>query len=222
MGSLDFYCERVGPGFWAEPVNALTNAAFLLAAWAAWRLARRAGALTLGIGLLIAVACAIGAGSFLFHTFAAPWALTLDIVPILVFQVLFLWIYARRVMALPDAAAALLAAAFLGVALSGRQFTWAIGAPAIYLPALVALLALGLYHAVAKARGRLDLFAVAGVFALSLGLRSMDDAVCAAFPLGTHFLWHVLNGLVLYLAIRALVRQITEASDLDPNRVEKI
>ncbi|SDT92452.1 hypothetical protein SAMN05428979_0445 [Stappia sp. ES.058] len=29
--SVDAYCERVGTAFWAEPVNALTNAAFLVA-----------------------------------------------------------------------------------------------------------------------------------------------------------------------------------------------
>lgn len=25
---IDIYCERLGPGLWAEPLNALTNAAF--------------------------------------------------------------------------------------------------------------------------------------------------------------------------------------------------
>ena len=28
---IDIYCERLGPGFWAEPVNALSNGAFLVA-----------------------------------------------------------------------------------------------------------------------------------------------------------------------------------------------
>ena len=30
---VDLYCERTSPVFWAEPVNALTNLAFFLAAW---------------------------------------------------------------------------------------------------------------------------------------------------------------------------------------------
>lgn len=207
MGNLDFYCERLGPGFWAEPVNALTNAAFLLAAWGAWRLARRAGTLTPGITLLIAVACAIGGGSFLFHTFATRWALNLDIVPILVFQVLFLWLYARGAMALARPAAGLLTATYLAFALSGRQLIGGLGVAAMYAPALLGLLALGAYHAIALTRGRFDLLAAAGVFAVSLFFRTIDDAVCPAFPLGTHFLWHLLNGAVVYLAIRALIRQ---------------
>ena len=32
MAPLDGYCERLGPGLWAEPLNFLSNAAFLVAA----------------------------------------------------------------------------------------------------------------------------------------------------------------------------------------------
>jgi hypothetical protein len=32
---IDLYCERVSPSFWAEPVNAVSNLAFLIAAIAA-------------------------------------------------------------------------------------------------------------------------------------------------------------------------------------------
>ncbi len=35
---IDLYCERTGPGLWAEPFNALTNLSFFVAAWFAWRL----------------------------------------------------------------------------------------------------------------------------------------------------------------------------------------
>ena len=32
LAPVDAYCERTGPEYWSEPVNALTNLAFLLAA----------------------------------------------------------------------------------------------------------------------------------------------------------------------------------------------
>ncbi len=36
--TLDFYCERVAPGLWGEPLNAISNGAFWLAAlWLWWR-----------------------------------------------------------------------------------------------------------------------------------------------------------------------------------------
>jgi hypothetical protein len=49
------------------------------------------------------------------------------------------------------------------------------------------------------------LLASAGVFCVALVCRSIDLVVCRQFPIGTHFLWHLLNGLVVYLAMRVLV-----------------
>jgi len=94
------YCERVGPSLLAEPLNAVTNIAFLCAAWAAWSLARRrAQSVRADIWILIALSIVIGIGSALFHVFAAGWARILDEVPILLFQLWYLWLYVRRIMA---------------------------------------------------------------------------------------------------------------------------
>lgn len=43
------------------------------------------------------------------------------------------------------------------------------------------------------------------IFFVSLSWRTVDGAVCGAFPLGTHFLWHVLNACVLYVLSRTLM-----------------
>ena len=70
-----------------------------------------------------------------------------------------------------------------------------------YLPALGATLLVGL-----MARRQVAgpwMIAAAATLALSLTFRSIDLAVCGAFPLGAHFLWHSLNGVVLYLLLRA-------------------
>jgi hypothetical protein len=82
---VDLYCERLGPGLWAEPLNALTNASFLVAAWFSWRMAARQQRLTSGVWLLIGLMIAIAIGSGFFHTFATNWARILDVVPILIF-----------------------------------------------------------------------------------------------------------------------------------------
>ena len=42
-------------------------------------------------------------------------------------------------------------------------------------------------------------------FTVSLSLRTLDSELCTAWPLGTHFGWHVLNGLTLYLVMIALI-----------------
>jgi RsiW-degrading membrane proteinase PrsW (M82 family) len=46
----------------------------------------------------------------------------------------------------------------------------------------------------------------AGILVVSLVFRTLDASICAAFPLGTHFLWHTLNGLMLGWMIVVIVR----------------
>ena len=205
METVDLYCERVGDAFWAEPINALTNVAFLLAAWGAWRLSRRSSTLSPNVWLLIATMVAIGLGSFVFHTVATGWARVLDILPILVFQLLFLWLYGRRFIALTRPTCALLLAGYLAAAYLGRQFPEILNGSLIYAPAFFAMLALGIYHASTAHSGRFNLLAAASVFAASIVFRSIDNAACSTVPIGTHFLWHLANGAVVYLATRPFV-----------------
>ena len=79
------YCERIDGSFWAEPLNAVTNAAFLVAALAGFWLWRRQGGRDAVTLVLIELVFAIGIGSFLFHTVPNRWTLLADVVPIQLF-----------------------------------------------------------------------------------------------------------------------------------------
>lgn len=200
---IDLYCERLGPGLYAEPINALTNAAFFIAAWAAWSLTGRLYARDTPVRILVALMIVIGAGSALFHTFAEGWARILDEVPILLFQLYYLWLYLRRIMTVRTGMTAVSLIGYLVVALLARQFPHLLNGSLVYAPALIVMLALGLYHFVQNKPGRSLLLAATGVFMTSVAFRSIDEAACPYVPIGTHFLWHILNGAVLYLATRA-------------------
>ena len=202
---IDLYCERIGAGLLAEPINALTNAAFFIAAWASWSLARRSHRLSTGIWVLLALSIAIGTGSALFHTFASGWARILDEVPILLFQLCYLWLYARRIMRLRTVFSAAAIAAYMAAAFLGRQFPHLLNGSLVYAPAMTLMLGLGLYHFLRHQVGRVLLLATAGIFLIALALRSVDEAACPYIPTGTHFLWHVLIAVVLYLSMRALI-----------------
>ncbi|MEM7490299.1 MAG: hypothetical protein AAF390_14350 [Pseudomonadota bacterium] len=193
---IDAYCERLGPGLWAEPVNALTNEAFLLAAWIAWR--RTAGARTPVQAVLVALLAAIGLGSTLFHTFATPWAAALDVLPIGLFVLTYVFAVNYDVCRWPVWAALLGALAVLPfAAATGWVFArlpfFEISAAYWPIPLLILLYA-GLLPDRTTARG---LLAGAALLALSLTLRSLDMPFCARVPWGTHFLWHVLNAAML-------------------------
>jgi hypothetical protein len=43
------------------------------------------------------------------------------------------------------------------------------------------------------------------IFTASLTFRSVDMAVCDSFALGTHFMWHICNGALLYTLVKALL-----------------
>ena len=115
------YCERAGPGLFDEPVNAITNAAFFVAAWAAWSLAHQLNALSTEIWVLIGLCASVGVGSMLWHTFASPWAHPLDVVPILLFQLSFIWVYGRRQAHVRWQVIILVLLVYVGAALVGRQ-----------------------------------------------------------------------------------------------------
>jgi hypothetical protein len=63
----------------------------------------------------------------------------------------------------------------------------------------------GVYQARNQKIGRYLLLAAAGVYFHALLFRTIDLEICSAFPVGTHFLWHSLNSLAAYLAMRCLI-----------------
>lgn len=200
---LDLYCERLGPGLLAEPRNAFTNLAFLLAAAYAWREAgtrRDARLLAALIGL-------IGLGSGLFHTLATAAAQWCDVLPIGVFQLSFLTLYLRHVRGLAAAACAAWVAAFVVALAAAAPLTAPLNGSLAYAPALLALGALGVSHL--RRLGDAGLLLAAALFLVSLTARSLDLALCARWPAGTHFLWHLLNALLLASLVRLYVRART-------------
>ena len=201
---MDAYCERVGMGILAEPLNAFSNVSFLLAAWAAWLLASRTGALSAGVRALIALGASVGVGSILWHTIPTMLTLLLDIVPILVFIVWFVWLYARNVVGMRPPFAAACAAAFLAATFLVFPLSGVLHGALVYTPGLIVTLVLGAFHARERGVERFTLLAAASVY-LALFFRTIDNEVCPVLPIGTHFLWHLLIGLVTYLAMRALI-----------------
>jgi len=195
----------MGPGLTAEPANVLTNLAFLAAAWASWRLAHRSGPVSPGMAALIGLMAAIGVGSAIFHTLATTWAGVLDLAPILAFQIYYLWLYCRRVVLLGSSWSTLAVTSLLIAVLVGRALPHGNEWSLTHLPALIPLLGLGIYHYYTRKRDPLTLIAAAGVFALALAFRTLDGVLCPLFPFGTHFLWHLLDAVALYLLFQVLV-----------------
>jgi hypothetical protein len=203
---LDGYCERLAPGFWSEPLNAVTNLAFIIAALIMWRRSIGVAPARLLCGWLFA----IGLGSFLFHTFATPWAAMADVVPIFAFVVTYivlvnrnlfgfsrLWSGVLTVVALPAAA----------LIIPVVQQVPILQVSAGYMPVLFLIV---IYAVIFAWQGRVDIargFAIgAGILFASLWARSLDLPLCGVFPQGSHLFWHCLNGLMLGWMIEVYLR----------------
>ncbi len=208
---IDGYCERTSPEFWSEPINAITNGAFLIAAGIAFILALRSGRMDGPVIWLIVLMTMIGIGSFLFHTFATVWAAIADTAPIAVFILSYFTISMRYFAGYSWGWSALLTVVFIAVlvGMSGvlnPLLRDLIGGSVSYMPALLSLLALGLWLRSRSHPAGNWLIAVAILFTASLTSRALDLPLCEGLPHGTHWLWHILNGAVLGTLTVALIR----------------
>ncbi len=208
FASIDNYCERTGPEFWSEPLNAATNLAFILAGiWGLWAIRKRGGDV-----FAVALAwwvIAIGIGSTLFHTFANGLTIWFDVVPIATFTLALTLFNIRRWVGFGWGLSIVALIGFFAVAgaITAMLPDWvrvATNGTSGYLPALLSLAFCGVVLVVrGHPAGWYDI-AAAAMLVVSATFRTIDPDVCAAFPIGTHFLWHTLNGAMLAVLLASV------------------
>lgn len=213
------YCERLDGSFWAEPLNAVSNGAFLAAAGVAVLHERRGDRRDPAALVLAGLVAVVGIGSFLFHTLANRWSMLADVIPIGLFIYAYLLLALRRFLDVSSLMAIVVTVAFAAFNLSfgaladrvlGQSSAALSNGSIDYVPAVLALVIVGGASAVsggpARRKAGLSLLGVAVLFLLSLACRTIDHTVCREFASGTHFLWHLLNAAVLYLLIATALR----------------
>lgn len=212
---IDGYCERIAPGFWGEPLNAVTNLAFIIAAAVAWRLVRGRGVPELYA--LTAILFLIGVGSFLFHTFATGWAGAADVLPILAFVLLYLYSANRHLLGMRRIWALACTCLFFAYAplatIAVAAVIPPIGGSAGY--GAIAMLIFG--YGIGLWRRRPDvapgLLIGALVLSVSITFRALDEPLCDVNPYGTHTVWHILNGIMLAWMIVVMRDGIANSED---------
>jgi hypothetical protein len=227
------YCERgQDAGFWAEPLNAVSNLGFLVVAGlAARRLACDDPGPAVPAGpavprrsslvLLTVLVALIGLGSFLFHTFASRWSRLADVLPIGIFMIAYLgfalrsflgWSWGRILVAVAVFVLASGVAASISCSVGPMAITSFAREPCLkgtmgYAPALVALLLVAALLRRQHPAGP-KLLVAAGMFLAAMILRWVDRDACPytwllGSPRGTHALWHLLNAATLHLLLGA-------------------
>ena len=193
---VDIYCERTHDGVWSEPLNFFTNAAFIASALI---LFFKVGKLS-STRLLCLLLAGIGVASGLFHFFGQIWSLIADILSINLFVLFYLFFSNRHYLGASPLWAALGAAMFLpyvAATVPIFQMIPMIEGSSAYLSIVLLILFYSLLlrsRLPVVSRGLATGF---GILLFSIFFRTVDVHWCDQFPAGTHFLWHILNAIML-------------------------
>lgn len=213
LNHLDSYCERAGmAGLWAEPLNAVSNLFFISAALVALYLIIRLPPAhwrqRLDFWLLAILLLCIGIGSGLWHTMPSGTTVLMDVVPITLFIHIYLIAAMRRLLQFTWWRVFLWWSVYMGYTVMMQIVAPPdiLNGTIMYIPTYCALIMLSL--AVGGRSNYLSyVFAqMVLTWTISLVFRTMDIQICDQLSMGTHFIWHILNAMVLYRLLVVLVR----------------
>jgi Ceramidase len=235
------YCERGDSiSLLAEPLNALSNVAYIVAALlVSIALGRVMQTRKIATGDFAVIAALIGAatatalGSIAFHVLATRFSQMADVIPIGIFMLLYLAFALRVLLGASLGMSALGIAAFvatsamlsqlpcqpIGISVTAARLlpSWCLNGGLSYLPALAALVAVAVTLSLRRHPSARHVLCAAALFGLALALRSIDLATCPLFQAGlraltAHALWHVATAGVIYLLLIAAISAVESRS----------
>ncbi|AKD25202.1 Alkaline phytoceramidase (aPHC) [Polynucleobacter duraquae] len=198
FNSVDIYCERLDASFLAEPINAISNLSFIVAGFFLWRLRSSRSKL---MAILIIL---IGLGSFSFHTFANRLTGLLDVLAIALYLVAFAFMIPKQwsrnsiLIQLGSVLLLILSIVLAQLLISHLKPALPWLPPGVYLGAWLALIIFTLVTQYSNPSAARFLWMAVIVFPASLLSRQIDMPLCDSIG-GSHWLWHLFNGLTLYL-----------------------
>jgi hypothetical protein len=212
-------CERTGLGIIAEPMNVLSSFMFMIVAVSIYRYYHKHEDLEhkwiWDIHALTFITFMIGVCSTVFHANPTPVTEMFDESSIVLFIVLYFWSVLFRIGRCTMFQAGICFVAFVGFShMLVSQFPHAMNDSIGYLSSMIALIMIAVYLHL-KARPSSQHFLIAAlVGVVSLFCRAIDRDICPEFPLGTHFLWHVLNATLLYILLKQIIRNVNREARL--------
>ena len=197
--SVDIYCERLDASFWAEPLNAMSNLYFIAAGFLLWRLRSPRASLIATLVILI------GLGSFSFHTFANRLTGLIDVLVIAIYLVTFAFLIPKQwsikslLIQLGSTLLFIIIIVLTQLLMNLLKSSLPWLPPGMYLGAWLALIVYAIATQYSNRPAARFLWVAVFVFPFSLLSRQVDMPLCDLTS-GSHWLWHLLNGVTLYLS----------------------
>jgi len=188
-------------------LNQVSNIAFVIGAIYAWYIWRQRNSDDKFSLLLIVLLALIGIGSFIYHAFPSDKTIWIDLIPIQIFGLSYFAYLGKKYFELSNLQLLLILVAFFFV----RQY-WiiymprgAIGGGITHIPTVFLLLSSALLLLSRYKKFSTMLLIASAIYILALVIRAMDKQISVQFPVGVHWIWHILTALTASMLILATI-----------------
>lgn len=212
------YCEtflNTTNIFPIEPINVLTSLVPVVAGLLAFWWLRRQGSTDKVAYTLAVLAALTGLGSVLWHGLRTNLALTLDVLPGLLYFLTLLFFWPCRLKNRWWSYGVIMGLFTSVFALAYILPDASRNGPPLSLFVSVAIFASGLLYLTYHKNRQAFLWGAVMIVAALIAAtsRTVDLSTCEIVPVGTHFLWHIFLGIAAYCGVRLL-------SELSPRPTE--
>lgn len=206
-------CERTGVGLLQEPLNVISSLGFILVAALVYRYYHKhddyKGQRIWDIHALTFLTFIIGLGSMGFHSHPTIVTELIDIIPIVLFIVIYFTSTIFRITKVKPFEGAVVLVAFVGFThILVAQFPNALNDSIGYLSTMIALILIAIYLNMKRRSSARQYMLAAIIGVCSLSFRALDNELCDIVPFGTHFLWHTLNATLIYILMMQIIRNV--------------
>ncbi len=202
-----YYCERTSDHFFSEPLNAITNLAFIFVSLLIFKNSRH---ITYA-NILAPIIFFIGLGSLLFHTIPSKLTGLMDVFFILLFVSVYAYLIYRTVFkySLLVSSIYTFIAPFIYFVLGNniKNYFIMLGDSSFYLVILIHLFLIYIVSLKKSFKNSSNILIAGLIFTISIFLRVADKYFCEINIFGTHFIWHIFNATVLYFLVVAFSKK---------------
>ncbi|MDP9249385.1 MAG: ceramidase, partial [bacterium] len=191
------YCESLIGNILSQPLNAISNVAYFVAAFIAYRYLRQQKATKLFI--LPALLGVIGIGSAWWHIANSYVGDMLDTYSIALFASVVTIIFLTKITKSKVVVTAFFVVLLFLVFLAETLAVWNGSLP--YVVLLGGFLITGIFYKKKFPSTKLIFLSASLTFLAAITVRSVDIILCPYIPTGTHFLWHILVATLGYQII---------------------
>lgn len=199
------YCEKVANSIFIEPVNALTNLAFLISTILTYKMLKAKNIKNSIYYFFPWIIFLIGFGSTSWHLYRSPVTLLFDAIPIYIFLGLSFFLLLRKLVKNTNLTFGAIGLFILLQIFLTINFPYIFNGSIRHIINAIILLALVFWTYKKVGKVALQLVFVFLIYIVGIIFRTIDLQICPIFNVGTHFLWHLLVAWGAYLIVRFLI-----------------